>query len=113
MGLFGKLFGNPNADKNRFSELKQAFSEQVDSDGVFDVMAVFNIKGVGIVVAGEIKNGTLLVGAKMNVNGKTGTVVSIEEHHVRLQSAHTGQKVGVNLSGIEKNDCKPGDKLSF
>ncbi len=79
----------------------------------FFVHDVYNIKGVGIVIAGEVKSGTISVGNTVNIRGKIATVKSIEEFHQRLPQAVTGQKIGIALEGIEKNDVKSQDTLSF
>merc|ERR1719327_1652134 len=78
------------------------------------VSGVYKIKGVGDVITGRIKQGTL----KPNVNvvfaptGVTGKCFSIEMHHKSVAKAGPGDNVGVNVKGLPKENMpKVGDVM--
>lgn len=111
MGLFDGLLGKKN-DSPAVSS-KTPINPPKGTSGVLPVQDVFNIKGVGIVAVGQVQSGEIYPGQGTSINGKEAIVATIEMHHRQLTVAKTGDNVGINLKGIEKNDVKRGDMLVF
>jgi translation elongation factor EF-Tu-like GTPase len=76
---------------------------------------VFFIRGRGTVVTGVISDGTLSVGDVVLLNGihYVGPirVVGIEVFRRRKNSVSAGERVGVVLEGIRKDEVSRGDML--
>jgi len=74
---------------------------------------VYNIKGVGMIYAGTVEQGTLRPGdiigiAPAGLKGKK--MFSIEQHKKSLESAGPGNSVGMSIKGISKDEkVSPGD----
>ena len=77
------------------------------------VSNIYNIKGIGEVVAGTVEQGTLrpndVVGfVPSNLKGKK--IFSIEQHKKSLASAGPGHSIGMSIKGIGKDEkISPGD----
>ena len=77
------------------------------------VSDVYNIKGVGQIIAGTIEQGTLRPGdvigvAPAGLSGKK--VFFIEQHKKSLAAAGLGNSVGISIKGIGKDEkISPGD----
>ena len=74
----------------------------------------FNVKGIGAVVLGFVKQG---VAKKHDVlraypSAKTAQVRSIQVHDVDVNDAHTGDHVGLALKNIENEDLDRGQVLA-
>jgi elongation factor Tu len=88
------------------------------SDAFFrmTVHDVFNIRGRGTVVTGQVEAGTLKVGDEINI-GRQGAasmsvvVAGIEMLRNQITQAQAGDNVGVLLRGVEKQDVQRGDTL--
>jgi elongation factor 1-alpha len=70
------------------------------------VSGVYKIKGVGDVITGRVEQGVIKPGVDVrfyptNVKGKA---FSIEMHHKNVDSAHSGDNVGVNVKGLVKDN---------
>merc|ERR1712137_924364 len=74
---------------------------------------IYNIKGVGQIIAGTIEQGTIRPGDVIGIvpSGLTGKkVFSIEQHKKVLESAGPGNSVGMSIKGITKDEkVSPGD----
>jgi len=74
---------------------------------------IYNIKGVGTVIAGRVEQGTLKPGDEVKflpsslVTESVGKVFSIEMHHQSVAQAGPGDNVGINVKGLDK-DKMPG-----
>jgi elongation factor 1-alpha len=74
---------------------------------------IYNIKGVGKIIAGTVLQGTLRPGdvvgiAPAGLSGKK--VFSIEQHKKVLESAGPGNSIGISVKGIGKDEViSPGD----
>merc|ERR1712137_456727 len=74
---------------------------------------IYNIKGVGQIIAGTVEQGTLRPGdvvgiVPSNLTGKN--IFSIEQHKKVLDSAGPGNSVGMSIKGIGKDEkVSPGD----
>ena len=67
------------------------------------IQDVYNITGIGVVPVGQVKEGVLKLGMKLNIGGTVMTVKTIEMHHNQLQSANPGDNIGFSLQGGDKN----------
>ncbi|CAB9507190.1 Elongation factor 1-alpha (Fragment) [Seminavis robusta] len=74
---------------------------------------VYNIKGIGQIIAGTVEQGTLHPGdvvgvAPASLTGKK--VFSIEQHKKTIDAAGPGDSVGMSIKGIGKDEkVSPGD----
>lgn len=76
---------------------------------------IYNIKGVGQIIAGRVEQGTLHPGDVVGIvpSGlKNKKIFSIEQHKKTLSSAGPGHSVGLSIKGIAKDEkVNPGDIL--
>lgn len=106
-----------------FDELKAEIIRQMDnlkpprrsmSAPRLPVDRAFVIQGFGVVVTGTLIGGEFKkqdIVAIMPV-GKRGRIRGIEVHDVPVDIASPGQRVALNLSGIEKDDVQRGDVIT-
>jgi translation elongation factor EF-Tu-like GTPase len=87
-------------------------------DGTFrlPVEDVFLITGRGVVVTGRVESGTVRVGMQVNVVrdggvAMTTTVTGVEMFRKVLDSATTGDNVGLLLKGLSKEQLHSGDLI--
>ncbi len=75
---------------------------------------VFTVSGFGTVVTGTLISGSLQVGEKMEVMpGSMETRIrSLQVHGQKVDKAFAGQRVAVNLSGLDVSDLERGHVLS-
>jgi translation initiation factor IF-2 len=74
---------------------------------------IFSIAGRGTVVTGLVKNGTCQVGQEVAIlkNGvqvRRCTVSGIEQFKKLIDTAKTGDQVGILLRGVAKEELEPG-----
>jgi selenocysteine-specific elongation factor len=81
-------------------------------EGIFrlPVDRVFTIKGLGTVVTGTCISGSLKVGDEVEIYplSKKTKVKNIQAYHEDAEEAIAGQRVALNLQGIEKNEITRG-----
>jgi len=74
---------------------------------------IYNIKGVGMIIAGTVEQGTARPGDVIGIvpsNLKGKKIFSIEQHKKVLESAGPGNSVGMSVKGIAKDEkVSPGD----
>mmetsp|Transcript_113899 Transcript_113899/g.318184 ORF Transcript_113899/g.318184 Transcript_113899/m.318184 type:complete len:455 (-) Transcript_113899:182-1546(-) len=74
---------------------------------------IYNIKGVGMIIAGTVEQGTARPGDVIGIvpSGLKGKkIFSIEQHKKVLESAGPGNSVGMSVKGIAKDEkVNPGD----
>ena len=75
---------------------------------------VFVMKGHGVVVTGTALSGSVTVGSEVRVlpSGKSARVREVQVHGVPSTSAGEGQRVALNLSGLDKDDVVRGDSIA-
>jgi hypothetical protein len=84
----------------------------------FTVEEVFYIKPPvdRVVLVGTVKQGRVVVGDHVTVHCQTAPVLAsiegIETLSGNLQSASTGQQVGLRLTGIAKDQASKGDRVT-
>jgi len=74
---------------------------------------VFSMKGFGTVVTGTLVSGRIAVEDELAVlpRGRTVKVRGIQVHGARQENAAAGQRVALNLGGVETSDLGRGDTL--
>jgi selenocysteine-specific elongation factor len=81
-------------------------------EGIFrlPVDRVFTIKGLGTVVTGTCISGSLKVGDEIEIYplSKRTKVKNIQAYHEDAEEVIAGQRVALNLQGIEKNEITRG-----
>ncbi|MFH1587421.1 MAG: EF-Tu/IF-2/RF-3 family GTPase [Candidatus Diapherotrites archaeon] len=116
MGLFDSLLGKKSErDDAEAAERKlkiQALQSQGKSN-LFTVDGAFFIKGVGVIPTGTVTSGVIMPGQKAEINGKVVQIKTIEANHRRLENAIEGEKIGMSLSNVSKEDIAIGDVLTF
>jgi selenocysteine-specific elongation factor len=71
---------------------------------------VFTIQGFGTVVTGTLHNGTVRLGQELAIEPghKLAKVRSLQVHSEKVEKAEAGQRVAINLAGIDVNDVEKG-----
>jgi len=82
--------------------------------GTMPIDHFFNVKGVGIVVLGRIKDGTLRKHDELRVlpGNKTAQIRSIQKHDDDFDCAGVGDRVGLALKGVGLDDLDRGTVLT-
>jgi selenocysteine-specific translation elongation factor len=88
--------------------------EQIKEHGVVPVDHFFNVKGIGVVVLGEVVGGRIARHENLRIHPtkKTALVRSIQKHDDDAEYAIPGDRVGLALKGIETEDLDRGYVLS-
>ena len=75
---------------------------------------VFTMSGFGTVVTGTLVDGELTVGEELHVmpSGRAVRVRGLQRHNTKVDRASPGNRVAVNLSGVEKNELARGDVVA-
>jgi selenocysteine-specific elongation factor len=75
---------------------------------------VFTLKGHGTIVTGTLISGTLSVGDEIEIlpSGLKTTVRSLESHNRQEEKAFPGERVAVNLRGLEQGHVHRGEVLT-
>lgn len=76
---------------------------------------VFSIKGFGTVVTGTLTSGCIAVEDELVLlpSGRRVKARGLQVHGVTRTSAHAGQRVAVNLSGVDVCDITRGETLTM
>ncbi|HVN96953.1 MAG TPA: selenocysteine-specific translation elongation factor [Syntrophorhabdaceae bacterium] len=104
--------------KENIPELKDAIATLADEiqersrEGIFrlPVDRVFTIKGLGTIVTGTCISGSLKVGEEVDIYplSKRTKVKNIQAYHEDTEEIIAGQRVALNLQGIEKSEIARG-----
>jgi selenocysteine-specific elongation factor len=105
-----------NLDALRETIHRMALETTVKSErGVFrlPIDRVFTLKGFGTVVTGTATGGKISVDETVEIlpRGITCKVRGLHSHGKPIRMARAGQRVAVNLQGIEKDELVRGDTL--
>lgn len=75
---------------------------------------IFSLKGHGTIVTGTLISGQLKVGDEVEIlpRGIKSSVRSLESHNTFEQQAFPGERVAVNLRGVEHDQISRGDVLT-
>jgi selenocysteine-specific elongation factor len=73
----------------------------------------FSLRGIGTVVTGTLRSGTLGTGDELRLEpaGRDVRVRSVQVHDREVERAESGQRVAVSLPGVERSDVVRGDAL--
>lgn len=74
---------------------------------------VFSKKGFGTVITGTLYQGSIQVGDELTIlpHEEKAKVRQIQVHGSKEDVAYAGQRVAINLAGVDKHDLKRGDVL--
>jgi selenocysteine-specific elongation factor len=102
---------NIGALKDTIADLAREIRER-SREGIFrlPVDRVFTIKGLGTIVTGTCISGSLKVGEDIEAFplSKRIKVKNIQAYHEDVEEVIAGQRVALNLQGIEKNEITRG-----
>lgn len=89
--------------------------DQKKSAGLFrlPVDRVFSVPGFGTVATGTLLSGRMSVGDEIEIlpTAIPGRVRALQVHGISLDSAEAGQRVAVNVQGIEQTQASCGDTI--
>ncbi len=89
--------------------------EQRNDKGIFrmPIDQVFTLQGHGTIVRGTIYEGGINVGDTLHLlpQNHPVKVKQLQVHNLEMGAAIAGQRVAVNLSGVNKREVKRGDSL--
>lgn len=110
---------NNTDESNNSDESNNTVNTEYDKEGSFllSIEDVFTITGSGTVVTGKIERGSIKVNDTVEIVGlgatpKTVVVTGIEASRKQIDKAEAGDNVGINLSGIAKEEVQRGQVLS-
>jgi len=74
---------------------------------------VFSLRGIGTVVTGTLWSGSIAEGDQLRLEpqGRDVRVRSVQVHDAAVARAEAGQRVAVNLPGVERRDVRRGEVL--
>ena len=85
-----------------------------DGPTIINIDNIFNVKGVGVVVLGILKQGTIKVHDELTLfpQKKTVTIKSIQMHDKSVEESNSPARVGLALTGVSFDEITRGDILS-
>jgi selenocysteine-specific elongation factor len=88
--------------------------DRESGDARLHVDRSFTLRGIGTVVTGTLWSGALQVGEEVRIepSGTGARVRSLEVHGRRVERASAGQRVAVNLAGVDRREVTRGDVLT-
>ena len=90
--------------------------EEKSSGGIFrmPIDRVFTLKGFGTVVTGTVLSGKISVDSPVEIlpAGIISRIRGLQSHGQSLKEVFAGQRVGINLQGVSKEDLKRGDIIT-
>lgn len=94
--------------------IKDIKDRQINDFFRLPIDRVFTLKGIGTVVTGTLKDGTIAVGDTCVVypGEKQVRVRQVQVHGNQVEKAYPGQRSAINITGIEKEDISMGDLLT-
>nr|BAN33739.1 elongation factor-like protein [Fabomonas tropica] len=100
-----------NTLKDALNDLIELPSRKADSPMRTPISGIYKIKGVGDVLAGRVEQGTvepntdvIFLPTHTSANACAGKVFTVEMHHKRVDKAQTGDNVGMNIKGLDKQN---------
>lgn len=89
--------------------------EKSREDNVFyPIDRVFSLKGHGTIVTGTLFKGSITVEDELEIYPEEEKirVRSLQVHNKKVERVYAGQRVGINLANVEKNEINRGDVLA-
>lgn len=85
------------------------------------ISGIYKIKGVGDVLTGRVEQGlvtpnkdVLFLPTHTTANPCTGKVFTVEMHHKKVEKGETGDNIGMNIKGLDKNNMpRAGDVMVY
>ena len=97
--------------KEAIQKAAQAIEER-SKEGIFrlPVDRVFTIRGLGTIITGTCISGHIRIGEEIEIypDNKRARVKNIQAYHENVDEAIAGQRVALNLQGIERNEIERG-----
>jgi selenocysteine-specific translation elongation factor len=89
-------------------------SVKTDGPSIIHIDNIFNVKGVGVVVLGILKQGLIKVHDELILypQRKKVTVKSIQMHDKNVEESHSPARVGLALTGVSFDEVTRGDVFS-
>ena len=86
-----------------------------DGPAIINIDNIFNVKGVGVVVLGILKQGIIKVHDELTLfpQKKTVTIKSIQMHDKNVDESNSPARVGLALTGVSFDEITRGDILSI
>ncbi len=101
--------------KSEIKDIIENFNtKKTESNTYFPIDRVFTLKGFGTIVTGTLFRGVIEVEDELELypQSKKLRVRSLQVHNDQVQKVYPGQRVGINLSGIDKDELQRGDVLA-
>jgi selenocysteine-specific translation elongation factor len=120
--MLKSLLKNTVASSFKVEQNIESLKESIDSlssvkrDGppIIHIDNIFNVKGVGVVVLGILKQGTIKIHDELILfpQKKKVTVKSIQMHDKNIEESYSSARVGLALTGVSFDGLARGDILS-
>ena len=117
MGIFDFLKNKKNSVVKNNESVESIFSNNECQSGIYEVEFfvedVFNVFGKGTVVTGIVEKGMIHIGEELTIlsSNKKTSIVGVEQFRKKLDYAQVGDKVGLLLNDISREEVKQGDIL--
>lgn len=102
--------------KEKIMQIALSVKEK-STGGIFrmPIDRVFTLKGFGTVVTGTVLSGRVSVDSSVEIlpTGITSRARGLQSHGEPLKEAFAGQRVGINLQGVSKEEIKRGDVVTI
>jgi selenocysteine-specific elongation factor len=105
--------GIPELKQTLFATCREHAEPDADELPYLPIDRVFSVRGAGTVVTGTLMRGRLAEGVRVALapRAESWRVRSLNSHHTRVVEIGAGNRVGVNLSGVEVAAVRRGDTL--
>lgn len=106
--------GIPELVQTIEKQLDDVQSKRADGPVRMPLDRVFSIQGFGTVVTGTLYSGTVSLGQELDIEpGHMQTKVrSLQVHNQKVSLAYAGQRVAINLAGVEVGEIEKGSVLA-
>lgn len=103
---------------NKYAEMP---TRKPDAPLRVPISGIYKIKGVGDVLTGRVEQGlvtpnkdVLFLPTHTTANPCTGKVFTVEMHHKKVEKGETGDNIGMNIKGLDKNNMpRAGDVMVY
>jgi selenocysteine-specific elongation factor len=97
--------------KEELARIVKQVPEQNKSGNVyFPIDRVFSVSGYGTIVTGTLLEGTINVGDELEIypSQLLARVRGLQVHGAEVETVYPGQRIGINLAGIDKDEIDRG-----